>query len=116
MRASPRRSSIRAMRSTVKPWPWGRERWIWWRSSVRSSNVPLQVHEHGGVSVSAGHLCRFAVEVGRGFQPVLVGVPDKHELTVLEFVHHLPRDLRADGGAALAATETTFALLHSGLT
>ena len=53
----------------------------------------------------ARHLTWLAVEVGRGLQPLLVGVPGKHELAIFEFIYDLTRHLRADRRAAEAAAD-----------
>src|SRR5690606_11579621 len=53
------------------------------------------------------HPRRLAVEIGRGLQPVLVGIPGKHELSALETIDHHARHLWTYRRAALAATDAT---------
>src|SRR5690606_26052861 len=53
------------------------------------------------------HPRRLAVEIGRGLQPVLVGIPGKHELSALETIDHHACHLWTYRRAALAATDAT---------
>src|SRR5690606_6688133 len=51
------------------------------------------------------HARGLAIEVGRGLQPVLVGIPGEHELPALETIDHHARHFRAHRRAALAAAD-----------
>src|SRR3546814_946224 len=56
-------------------------------------------------SENGRHLVGLAVEIRRGLQPLLVGVPGEHELAALEAIDHHPRHLRPYRRAALAAAD-----------
>src|SRR5690606_40277093 len=51
------------------------------------------------------HARGLAIEVGRGLQPILVGIPGEHELSALEAIDHHARHFRAHRRAALAAAD-----------